>query len=54
MSTRKPPPAALEYTVLSRTDRPPRTGAILQLGKSGYEVVSLRVRVELRPIGGHG
>lgn len=50
MSARKTKPAALEYSVHDRQDRPPRVGDMLQLGKQAYEVVSLRVRVELRPI----
>jgi hypothetical protein len=50
MSARKSRPAALEYSVLTRSDRPPRIGDTLQLGKQEYEVVSLRVRVELRPV----
>lgn len=50
MTTRKPKPAALEYSVHDRADRPPRIGDTLQLGKQAYEVASLRVRVELRPV----
>jgi hypothetical protein len=50
MNARKLKPAALEYSVHDRKDRPPRIGDTLQLGQQAYEVVSLRVRVELRPI----
>jgi hypothetical protein len=50
MSVRRSKPAALEYSVLTRGDRPPRIGDTLQLGRAEYEVVSLRVRVELRPV----
>ena len=50
MSARKPKPAALEYSLHSRSDKPPRIGDTLQLGKQAYEVVSLRLRVELRPV----
>jgi hypothetical protein len=50
MNSRRLKPAALEYSVHDRKDRPPRIGDTLQLGKQAYEVVSLRVRVELRLI----
>jgi len=48
--TTKPRPAALDYTVTTRTDRPPRIGDTIQLGKQAYTVTALRVRVELRPV----
>jgi len=54
MSARKLKPAELEYSVHDRNDRLLRIGDTLQLGQQAYEVVSLRVRVELRPIAAHG
>mgnify|MGYP000515998084 CR=1 FL=1 len=49
MST-KARPATLEYTVFSRSDKPPRVGDTIQLGKQEYTVTGLRVRVELRAV----
>jgi len=50
MSAPKARGASLEYTVFSRSDRPPKVGDVLMLGKQAYEVTSLRVRVELRTV----
>jgi len=50
MSAQKPKPAALEYSLHARKDRPPRVGDTMQLGRQSFEVVALRVRVELRPL----
>jgi hypothetical protein len=42
--------ALLEYSVHSRSDKPPRIGDVMRLGKQDFEVTALHVRVELRRI----
>jgi hypothetical protein len=43
-------PAFLEYSVFTRSDKPPKVGDTIQLGSTEYTVAGLRVRVELRPV----
>jgi len=42
--------AEISYSIASRSDKTPRVGDTIQLGKQEYTVTGLRVRVELRPI----
>ena len=42
--------AELAYTITARSDRAPRVGDLIQLGKQAYEVALVYVRVELLPV----
>jgi len=43
-------PASIDYVVATRSDKIPRVGDIIELGKQAYTVSALRVKVELRPV----
>ena len=43
-------PAVLDIALRTRRDRAPRLGDKLTIGDESYEVVNVRVRVELRSV----
>jgi len=48
--SRRQRPAELAYVITSRSDKAPKIGDLFELGKQAFEVVAVRVRVELRPV----